>query len=417
MVRNPASVVVLTVTVAACSGSGNQEDRSDPNTVSHQGTGGSSGVGSESYATGGDSPAMGGQAAVGPRSTASGRNGGAGSIATNGGPTASSAGLGGHDSTPASRGSGAGFQNGGVAPNDAMGATGVAIDGGSGSGSESIAAPLSTTCASLPAVSDYGAPGPFADVKMFTRVGPNSNFTLFRPDTTLGKGGFLHPIAAWGNGISTTPEMYQKTLTLIASHGFVIVACNDTQAEAPCLSSGLDWLAQQNTTSSPMQGKLDVTNEVLIGYSWGGGAAIDTSVRLRVRATVSLHGMPPREDPWGKLHAPLLLFTSTGDNFVTPTEYVTPNYESSTVQTFYATLDDSSAGHLYVVDEGAAICIGALLAGTFGNCGNAALERAPTVAWLRMWACSDANAKRFFYGDDCALCNRPWTGPQRKQWQ
>ncbi|HMA94798.1 MAG TPA: hypothetical protein VKP30_19040, partial [Polyangiaceae bacterium] len=69
MVRNPASVVVLTVTVAACSGSGNQEDRSDPNTVSHQGTGGSSGVGSESYATGGDSPAMGGQAAVGPRST------------------------------------------------------------------------------------------------------------------------------------------------------------------------------------------------------------------------------------------------------------------------------------------------------------------------------------------------------------
>jgi hypothetical protein len=266
-------------------------------------------------------------------------------------------------------------------------------------------------------VADYGAPGPFGDATMFTNVGPSGNYTLFRPDATLGKNGFLHPVVAWGNGISTTPDMYQKTLPLIASHGFVIIACNDTQVEEPCLSSGLDWLIQQNSAAGPMKGKLDTTNEVVIGYSWGGGASIDTSVRPNVKATVSLHGMPPRESPWSKAHAPLLLFTSTGDNFVTADGYVTPNYEASTLQTFYATLDNSTAGHLYVVDEWATICIGSLLGSTFGNCGNGELEHAPTIAWLRLWACGDANAKQYFYGENCVLCQSPWTNPQRKNWK
>jgi hypothetical protein len=266
-------------------------------------------------------------------------------------------------------------------------------------------------------VVDYAAPGPFGDAKMFTNVGPNGNYTLFRPDATLGKNGFLHPVAAWGNGISTTPDMYQKTLPLIASHGFVIIACNDTQVEEPCLSSGLDWLIQQNSATGPMNGKLDTTNEVVIGYSWGGGASIDTSVRPNVKATVSLHGMPPRESPWSKAHAPLLLFTSTGDSFVTASGYVTPNYEASTVQTFYATMDNATVGHLYVVDEWATICLGSILGSTFGNCGNAELEHAPTIAWLRLWACGDAKAKQFFYGDNCVLCQSPWTQPQRKNWK
>jgi hypothetical protein len=269
-------------------------------------------------------------------------------------------------------------------------------------------------CTSLPAISDYGAPGPFGDAKMFTSVGPNGNYTLFRPDGSLGKDGFRHPIATWGNGIATTPDQYQKTLTLIASHGFVIIACNDTQAERPCLSDGLDWLVEQDSAAGALQGKLDITREVTVGYSWGGGAAIDTADRPNVKATVSLHGMPPRvTSAFDDMHSPLLLFTSTGDSFVTAAGYVTPNYEKSTVQTFYATLEDSAAGHLYVVDEGAAVCIGGVLG--LGACATAAEEQAPTIAWLRYWACGDQNAARFFFGDDCTLCSAPWTQPERKE--
>jgi hypothetical protein len=249
---------------------------------------------------------------------------------------------------------------------------------------------------------------------MFENVGPSGNYRMFRPDASLGMAGFKHPIATWGNGIATTPDQYKKTLSLIASHGFVIIACNDTQAERECLSAGLDWLVAQDGASGALQGKLDTSREVAIGYSWGGGAAIDTSNRPNIKATVSLHGMPPRvASAFDDMHAPLLLFTSTGDSFVTASGYVTPNYEKSKVQTFYATLRDDTAGHLYVVDTDAVSCVASA---ALGECKGAAAEQAPTIAWLRLWACNDQNAKKYFYGDDCSLCKDPWIMPQRKQW-
>jgi hypothetical protein len=249
-------------------------------------------------------------------------------------------------------------------------------------------------------------------VRIVTLTGPGNGYTLYRPGASLGQGGFRHPIATWGNGISTTPDEYKVLLSLIASHGFVVIACNDTQAERPCLAAGLEWLVAQDR-SGPMAGKLDVTREVTIGYSWGGGAAIDTANRPNVKATVSLHGMPPREaNAFAQMHSPLLLFTSTGDTFVTPEEYVTPNYDSSQVQTFYATLVDASVGHLYVLDIGAFGCIASPF---LGACGDALLEQAPTVAWLRMLACDDRTARAHFYGAGCDLCRSPWSS-QKKHW-
>jgi hypothetical protein len=288
-------------------------------------------------------------------------------------------------------------------------------DSKDGDGGEEISSSvLGKDCTTLPASDDYGAPGPFADAIMVPGVGPNGNYTVFRPDASLGKNGFLHPIAVWGNGIATTPEQYKTTLTLIATHGFVVIACNDVMAERPCLSAGLDWLAAQNE-SGEFAGKLDTSREATIGYSWGGGAAIDTADRPNVKATVSLHGMPPRRsDAFATMHSPLLLYTSTGDSFVTAAQYVTPNYEASQVQTFYATLDDASAGHLYVVDPGATACIAGIL---LGQCSGAVEEHASTVAWLRHFVCGDDKAKRYFYGDDCALCQAPWAAAQRKNWQ
>jgi hypothetical protein len=184
----------------------------------------------------------------------------------------------------------------------------------------------------------------------------------------------------------------------------------------------MEWLVQQNTADGPLKGKLDTGREIAIGYSWGGGAAIDVSDRPNMKATVSLHGMPPRvTTAFEMMHSPLLLFTSTGDMFVTAAKYVTPNYESSKVQTFYATLKDDSAGHLYPVDTGAAICIGSILGATFGTCGDSLQEHAPTIAWLRYWTCGDQGAKKFFYGSDCTMCGKgPWAAHQRKpedQWQ
>lgn len=254
-------------------------------------------------------------------------------------------------------------------------------------------------CTTLPAVDDYGDTGPFSDVEMFENVGPSSNYTLFRPTDTLGTNGFKHPILAWGNGIATTPRNYQVLLTKIASHGFVIIGCNDLQVERDCMEDGLEWLIDQNTANGDLKGMLDTSRELIVGYSWGGGAAIDVSDRPNVKATVSMHGMPPRTTgAFRQMHDPLLLFTSTGDSFVSAALYVTPNYNSSTVQTFYATLEDNSIGHLYPIDNQ-----------------GAELEQGPTIGWLRYWGCDDDGARDLFFGTNCETCVSPWSA-QRKNW-
>ncbi|MDH5670797.1 MAG: dienelactone hydrolase family protein [Myxococcales bacterium] len=260
-------------------------------------------------------------------------------------------------------------------------------------------APTPVTASPLPTPEDYGATGPFADAAMFTNVGPGGNYTLFRPDQSLGRDGFKHPVVAWGNGITTTPPMYEPLLTAIASHGFVIIGTNDTTVERPAMVEGLEWLIEQNDVAGPLQGMLDISKEATIGYSWGGGAAIDTADRPNVLATVSFHGMPPREsDAFASMHAPLLLFTSTGDTFVNRAGYVQPNYDASTVQTALAEHEGYSHTTPLVIP------------------GDAGDERAPAIAWLYLWLYGEQDARRFFYGDGCELCGGVWTDFDRKNW-
>jgi hypothetical protein len=302
--------------------------------------------------------------------------------------------IGGTGGAAGNTGSNTGGNTGGNPGGDTGGMTG----GGAGS------------CPGLPPVTDYAAKGPF-DVKVIPNAGPDGTYYLFRPDATLGKDGFKHPVGVWGNGILTTPDQYQKLLGHIASHGFVIIACPSTMPERPCLHDGMEWLVQQNDVDPTMKGKLDTSKELTIGYSWGGGAAIDTANRPNVRATVSLHGMPPREvNAWTAMKSPLLLFTSVGDTFVSAEERVTPNYNNSQVPTFYATLQEP-VGHLYPIDENAISCLVDALLG--GPCAAAVKEQAPIVAWLRLWACDDQNAKKYFYGSDCTLCKSPWSAQNK----
>jgi hypothetical protein len=262
------------------------------------------------------------------------------------------------------------------------GGTGGTIGGTAGGGG---------TCPGLPNVTNYDMPGPFGSAAPMSVAAGDEGCTLHKP-ANLGMGGFKHPVVVWGNGIITTPDMYKSTLDLFASHGFVTIACNSSYPERPCLNDCMEWLVKQND-SGDMAGKLDVTKELTMGYSWGGGASIDTADRPNVKATVSFHGMPPRNNPWSRMKSPLLLFTSVGDTFVSADSFVTPNYMDSQVPTFYATLNES-VDHLYIIDP------------PLG--GNAAKERGPAIAWFRYWACGDENAKKLFFGSDCTLCKAPW---------
>jgi hypothetical protein len=283
-----------------------------------------------------------------------------------------------------------GFGTGGFATGG-FGTGGVGT-GGVGTGGVGTGGGVSGGCGqTLPPISDYGARGPFATTTV-NNTGPNGAYTMFRP-TTLGENGFLHPPTTWGNGITTTPATYPELLGTIASHGFVIIASNSTNVTGTLMTQGLDWLIQQNSASGDFQGKLATSCAVSIGYSLGGGAAVDTGKHPSVVTTVSFHGLQGTAE---QLHGPLLLFTSTGDTFVSAAQFVTPTYNRSTVQTFYATLTGGS--HLTPI-------------------GNAGDERAPAVAWLRLWVYGDQEARKYFYGDSCICCVSPFTNPQRKNWQ
>ena len=112
---------------------------------------------------------------------------------------------------------------------------------------------------------------------------------------------------------------------------------------------------------------------------------------------VSWHGLQAAAE---QANGPVLLITSTDDGFVTKSGYAQPTYARSSVQpTIMATLNNpgtpSFAGHLIPL-------------------GDAGPERAPGVAWLRYWVYGDQNARGWFFGSDCTLCESPWTDIQRK---
>jgi hypothetical protein len=255
---------------------------------------------------------------------------------------------------------------------------------------------------SLPPVTDYTANGPYPTT-VVENTGADGMYTIYRP-TTLGEDGFKHPVATWGNGITTTPAYYPTLLGAIASHGFVIIASNSSTVNAGLMTAGLDWMVAQNDVDGDYKDNLNPTCLVTIGYSLGGGASVGAGAHANVVATASMHGVT---GPSAALHAPLLLLTSETDTFVVPATFVTPTYNSSSVQTFYGTLsmtaDPTNIGHLIPVD----------ILPSDPN----VIERGAMVAWLRRWVYGDEGAKSYFYGDDCTMCKDPWTNPQRKNWQ
>jgi hypothetical protein len=283
-----------------------------------------------------------------------------------------------------------------------VGGIGVGGNPPSNAGAPPVSTPNGCAGETMPAVTgDYAANGPMPSM-VVNNTGPDGMYTIYRP-TTLGANGFKHPIATWGNGITTTPAYYPGLLGAVASHGFVVIASNSTSVTAQMMTDGLDWMIMQNGTGD-YSGKLNTTCLVTIGYSLGGGASVTAGAHANVVATASMHGVTGASNA---LHAPLLLITSETDTFVVPATFVTPTFNLSAVQTFYGTLsmaaDTGNAGHLIPVD---------ILPSTANM-----TERAAVIAWLRLWVYSDQGAQKYFYGDDCILCKAPWTMPQRKNWK
>jgi hypothetical protein len=248
----------------------------------------------------------------------------------------------------------------------------------------------------LPAITDYTKPGPF-ETKVDANTGPNSNYTIYRPDP-LGVDGFVHSPIIFGPGISTSCapggalNIYTTLLEHFASHGFVTICVNSLSggpgdpANLAAMKTGLEWLLQQNDQAGIYHGKLAVDRAIAMGYSIGAGASIGLSAHPAIMTTVVIHDHNTSGDP----HGPVLMITGTMDVI-------------DDMRMTFKTLDEAPSvlialpiGHLDVIQE-----IGA--GGRY---------IAPITAWLRYWVNGDQGAKHFFFGASCEVCQSPWIPPE-----
>ena len=249
----------------------------------------------------------------------------------------------------------------------------------------------------FPEVSDLSAPGPY-QVMTVEKTGPNANYTVYRP-AELAPGGVLNPVVSWGNGGGTTPGLY-ALLPHLASHGFVVVASNNTLVMGPEVKAGLDWVFEQNKDAqSPFFGKLDTDKVAGMGYSFGGLATLANSDDPRYDTIVIVSGgsmAGNRAANVAKVHTPAAYFCTDDD---ASEGNCAGDYDALTVPIVFGVVKGSEHVDV-VVNEGVRKHL------------NVAV-----LAWMRWFLMADESQRGRFLGESCGLCqDSAWTVFPSKNW-
>jgi hypothetical protein len=244
--------------------------------------------------------------------------------------------------------------------------------------------------------------GPQAGVVPDRIFGEQQRFNIYRP-SDLATSGLCHPILLWANGTGDNPEQrppecfvepstntwcgtYPGLMNQLASHGFVVLASlsTDTAAGNPVPSiTGLDWLLEQaEDPSSPYFHRLDTTRVGALGHSQGGAATSIASADPRISAMATIHGNRALTG----LNGPGLFICGEQDGVV-PCAGVANAFRKVTEQPamFLNTL---------AADHGSWLGQGGSQGPTFFA----------LTAWFRVHLMGDVDSRRFFFGEDCALC-------------
>jgi hypothetical protein len=113
---------------------------------------------------------------------------------------------------------------------------------------------------------------------------------VFRP-TELGRDGAKHPVFVFGNGAGGSPSFYQQQMTRIASHGIIVVHPTSSNVTAANLKAALDWILQQNETSSSMYYQKLNGKAAMGGHSLGSLATFDQeAMEMRLATTIHVAG-------------------------------------------------------------------------------------------------------------------------------
>ena len=144
---------------------------------------------------------------------------------------------------------------------------------------------------------------------------------IYRPRTLPNQ---ALPVLVWGNGgCINRGTMFEKALTEIASHGYVVIANGGTssisfgQTTSKMLIESFDWI-EKNARSGSYAGKIDPSKIVVAGQSCGGLEAVEVSNDRRIIATgIFNSGLlnPTRDGAWiRRLTKPIFYFLGGPDD-------------------------------------------------------------------------------------------------------
>ncbi|MDY6984198.1 MAG: hypothetical protein SV422_14025 [Pseudomonadota bacterium] len=239
---------------------------------------------------------------------------------------------------------------------------------------------------------------------------------VYRPSDLSALGSQKLGVVAWGNG-GCSPDGASSRFHLLelASHGYLVIASGnilsgpgapprDENAQrerttAAGLTEALDWAFAENAREGgPYYGKLDADQVAVSGFSCGGLQAlevagdprIDTLVLMNTGILIDASGAPaPGMANIKKDHLQVIH---------TPTIYILGG--ESDIAYVNGMDDYERIDHVPVV---AANLLEAGHGGTYSH-ENGGVAAQVAVNWLNWQLRDDAEAAKYFIGDDCVLC-------------
>ena len=277
--------------------------------------------------------------------------------------------------------------------------------------------------------------GPYAEVTIDAAEGLPTH-TVYRPtDLAAFPAKDKLPIVVWGNGACRMDGlMFQRFLTKIASHGFLVVAVGakdfrEQQAKAAAaappptnaspasaatpprpvggggtgkhLIEAIDWGIKENRRAgSPLAGKIDTETVAMMGQSCGGLMAIEAAHDPRVDTLVIWNsgvfntGMASLTTATKATLATIHSNTAYFNGGVSDIAFENSNDDVSRIEkvpVFYGVMKEAGHAATYAHVNG----------GKFGEVG---------ANWLLWRLKGDKTAGAMFEGTDCGLCKDPaWT--------
>ena len=269
-------------------------------------------------------------------------------------------------------------------------------------------------------------PGPPVPLGRYTEVSIDAaegllTHTVYRPtDLTAFPATDTLPVVVWGNGACRMDGlMFQRFLTKIASHGFLVVAVGDKnfrERQAPVASGSgtgqhlieaIDWAMKENTRAgSPLAGKVDTGSVAMMGQSCGGLMAIEAAHDPRVDTLVIWNS--------GVFNTPRAAKLSTATKETLATIHSNTAYFNGGVSDIAFENSNDDVTRINQVPLFYGVMKEAGHAATFGHVNGGKFAEVG-ANWLLWRLKGDAQASAMFAGPDCGLCKDPaWTVQKKR---